>query len=80
MIKEDLLETAVTFTETINSNKKAVAKSSHKVTQFECKADSEKINASSDISSSISVFHQLIEVEMVKCAKQLEMDKDQLQA
>jgi hypothetical protein len=80
LIKEDLLETAVASTETVNSNEKAVAKSSHKIVQFGCKADSEKVNTPSDTSSSISVFHQLIEVEMVKCAKQLEMDKDQLQA
>jgi len=80
VIKEDLLETALTSTQTINSNEKALAKSSHKIVQFGCKADSEKVNTPSDISSSISVFHQLIEVEMVKCAQQLKIDKDQLQA
>jgi hypothetical protein len=80
LIKEDLLETAVTSSETKNSNEKAVAKISPHIIQIGCKTGSRKANTHSDVSASISLFHQLIEVEIVKCAKELEMNKDQLQA
>jgi hypothetical protein len=80
LIKDDLLETAATSTETAISYEKAVTKSTPHIIQFGCKTDNGKANTPSDISASISLFHQLIEVEIVKCAKQLEMDKDQLQA
>jgi hypothetical protein len=77
---EDLLETAATSTEAVILNEKGVTKSNPHIIQFGYKTDSEKVNTPSDVSTSISVFHQLIEVEIMKCAKQLEIDKDQLQA
>ena len=80
LIKEDLLETVATSSESAISYEKAVTKSTPHIIQFECKTDSGKANTPSEKSASISLFHQLIEVEIVKCAKQLEMDKDQLQA
>jgi hypothetical protein len=80
LIKEDLLEAGVTSTETTNSNEKAIAKSNSQIIQFGCNVDSGKTNTPSDISASMNVLHQLIEVEIVKCAKQLEIDKDQLKA
>jgi len=80
LIKEDLLETAATSTEATNSNENVLSKNTPHIIQFECKTYGGKVNTPPDISASISIFHQLIEREMVKCAKQLEMDKDQLQA
>lgn len=80
LIKEDLLETAATSTKAANLDENVLAKSTPHIIQFECKIDGGKVNTPPDISASISVFHQLIEVEIMKCAKQLEIDKDQLQA